>query len=290
MSRYALSHVSDQALLRELRTLASQDRATTALLVAHIGEVDARRLYAEAGYPSMFAYCVEALGFAEESAYKRIRVARTAREVPAIHGMLADGRLHLSAVVVLASCLTPANAEDLLAAAAHRSRAGIEQLLAERFPQPDLPSLILPVSAACPPEQLSPGTVIFSLTEQSTSAPGASAVGPGMLAIDPGASPKAGMRQVTPLAPQRFAVQFTMDQEAHDDLLYAQALLGHCVPSGDPAAVFARALKALIAQLEKRKFTRTDRPRPCRASGNPRHVPADVKRAVWERDGGRCPS
>ena len=60
--------------------------------------------------------------------------------------MLADGRLHLSAVVMLAAYLTPENADDLLAAAAHQSRARIEQLLAERFPQPDLPTLIAPVA------------------------------------------------------------------------------------------------------------------------------------------------
>jgi len=79
-----------------------------------------------------------------------------------------------------------------------------------------------------------------------------------------------------------------MDQEAHDDLLYAQALLGHSVPSGDPATVFARALRTLVAHLEQQKFAKADRPRPCRASDNARHIPADVKRAVWERDGGRC--
>ncbi len=277
MDRYSLAHVPDPVLLRELRSLVAQDRVTTALLVAHLGEVDARRLYAEAGYPSMFAWCVERLGFSEDSAYKRIRAARTAREFPDVHAMLADGRLHLGGVVALAPCLTAANAGELLAAAAHRSRAGIEQMLAERFPRPDLPGLIQPVpqppistDVQCDQISLAPGPVISSPAKHEA------------------ASPAFGERQVTPLAPQRFAVQFTMDQEAHADLLYAQALLGHAVPSGDPAAVFARALKTLIAQLEQRKFAKTDRPRRCRASDDPRHVPAEVKRAVWERDGGRC--
>ena len=96
------------------------------------------------------------------------------------------------------------------------------------------------------------------------------------------------MHKVAPLAPQRFAVQFTVDQEAHDDLLYAQALLGHAVPNGDPAQVIARALKTLVAHLEKQKFAKTDRPRPCQPSENARQIPADVKRTVWERDGGQC--
>ncbi|OGF16713.1 MAG: hypothetical protein A2W00_14655 [Candidatus Eisenbacteria bacterium RBG_16_71_46] len=79
-------------------------------------------------------------------------------------------------------------------------------------------------------------------------------------------------------------------QRTHDKLRYAQALLGHQVPSGDMAEVLDRALDALIERLEKRKFAATDRPRPGprRSTAGGRHVPAHVKRGVWERDGGRC--
>ncbi len=147
VNQYRLTHLSDSALLHELRALVTQDRATTALLIAHLGETDARRLYAPAGYPSMFEYCVREVHFSEDVAYKRIQVARAARLFPSIYDLLADGRLHLTAVVLLAPRLTPENADELLAAAVHRSKAEIEQLLAERFPQPDLPTLIEPLAA-----------------------------------------------------------------------------------------------------------------------------------------------
>ena len=51
-----------------------------------------------------------------------------------------------------------------------------------------------------------------------------------------------------------------------------------------------RALELLVRDLEKRQFATTDRPRTRRGrpSKNPRHIPAEVKRAVRERDGGRC--
>jgi hypothetical protein len=95
---------------------------------------------------------------------------------------------------------------------------------------------------------------------------------------------------VKPLGPGTFAVQFTMGQRGHDLLGYAQALLGPELPAGDPGPVFERALEALVPQLEKRKFAATSRPRAGepRPSVNPRHIPAHVKRAVWQRDGGRC--
>jgi len=274
MSRYTLGHLPDQTLLSGLRSLVSQDRATTALLVAHLGEVDARRLYAPAGYPSMYEYCVQELHFSEQTAFKRIRVGRLARQFPAIYGMLADGRLHLSGLVTLSAYLTAENGDELLAAAVHRSKAQIEQLLAERFPQPDLPALIAPLAPSTCDGQLSPGRVNFSPAEQ---------VAPG-----PNSASATAQSRVTALAPQRFAVQFTVDQATHDDLLYAQALLGHAVPSGDLAQVVARALKVLIARLEQQKFAASEQPRPCRPSEHARQIPASVKRTVWERDGGRC--
>src|SRR5512147_3026903 len=136
MSCYSLSHLADHVLLRDLARLLAQERSTTATLLAHLAEVDARKLYLPAAYPSMYLYCVGELGLSEDAAAKRIQAARAARDFPAIFAMVADGRLHLSAVVLLAPHLTGETAADLLAAAAHKSSADIRLLLAERFPQP----------------------------------------------------------------------------------------------------------------------------------------------------------
>ncbi|MBI5709217.1 MAG: hypothetical protein HZC42_02790 [Candidatus Eisenbacteria bacterium] len=84
MSRYSLSHLPDPVLLRELATLVARDRATTAALLARLAEVDARRLYAPAGHPSMFSYCVHELRLSEDAAYKRIQAARLARRFPVL--------------------------------------------------------------------------------------------------------------------------------------------------------------------------------------------------------------
>jgi 5-methylcytosine-specific restriction endonuclease McrA len=53
--------------------------------------------------------------------------------------------------------------------------------------------------------------------------------------------------------------------------------------------VLCHALRVAIAHEEKRKFAATGRPRSCRRSSmDPRHVSADVRRAVAARDGGQC--
>src|SRR5437867_8704263 len=152
--KYSLSHLSDRALLRDLAALVAHDRATTARLLAHLAEVDERRLYLPAAYPSMFAYCVHELRLSEEAAFKRIHAARTARRFPAIFPALAEGHLHLSGVVMLAPHLTPENAEALLAAAEHKSKSEIEQLLAQRFPRKELPARLQALPTALPTDQL----------------------------------------------------------------------------------------------------------------------------------------
>ena len=162
MRAYRLDPLDDGELLRALATLVVQERTTTAALLAHIAEVDARRLYLPAGYPSMYEYCVQELHLPEQAALKRIRAGRTARRFPAIFTALADGRLHLTAVVLLTPYLTPENADELLAAAALKTQADIEMLLAQRFPKPDLPARLEVIAPA--PLQTSPAELLSART------------------------------------------------------------------------------------------------------------------------------
>jgi hypothetical protein len=94
---------------------------------------------------------------------------------------------------------------------------------------------------------------------------------------------------VTPLAAERYKVQFTISQETHDKLRRVQALARHTIPTGDPAEIFDRALTLLLADLERRRCAATSAPRGSRAATDgSRHIPAAVKRDVWRRDEGRC--
>jgi hypothetical protein len=95
---------------------------------------------------------------------------------------------------------------------------------------------------------------------------------------------------VAPLSPDRYRVQFTVGQETEDQLRRLQDLLRGEIPDGDPGQIFARALPLLLDAVEKRKFAATEKPRPGRttAATGSRHIPAEVARAVWARDGGRC--
>src|SRR5262249_16325680 len=115
---HALSDRPGPVVLGDLRALASNERANTAMLLARLAEVDVRKLYVPAAYSCLLDYCMGELGFTKQAALKRIRVARAARELPAIYPAIADGRLSIPA---------------------------LEQLLAERFPRTTMPLW-------CPPE------------------------------------------------------------------------------------------------------------------------------------------
>jgi 5-methylcytosine-specific restriction endonuclease McrA len=252
-------------------------------MLAQMAEVDERRLYLPAGYESMYLFCLRALHMSEDVAFKRIRVARVARRFPAMFPLLADGRLTLSAAVILAPHLAPDTAGALLAGVVHKTNAQVELLLAEQFPKPDVPALIQAIGASfevvetagrpdAPPPQLAVRPVVPAAVTNAT------------LPVEPTPS----RAKPVPLSPGRFAVQFTMDEEMYEELRQVQALLGHTLPSGDVGQVFRRALHELRRTLEKRKFAAADRPRPQRGTAKGRHIPASVKRGVRDRDGDRC--
>jgi hypothetical protein len=251
------------------------------MLVAHIAEIDARRLYVPAAYPSMYLYCVHELHLSEGSAYKRIQAARTARQFPAIFDALAEGYLHLTAVNLLAPYLTPENAEALLEAAGHKTTREIEQVLAERFPRSEM----LPLVQAIPSSPPLPGGQRPPELHEACASDGIRA-GSGLSARR--VAPIPGSNS-TPVAPERFLLQLTVAQSTHDKLQYLKELLSHQVPSGDLAEVLERTFDIAIRQLEMRKFAATSRARRSQLQTTGwRHIPARVKLAVWERDGGRC--
>ena len=300
------SHLPDQELLRALNDAVTRDRATTAELLALIGEVERRRLYAAAGFESMHRYCVGKLKMSGDVAYKRVRAARVTRRFPSVFEAVTDGRLNVSTLVRLAPHLKwmPAAAGlELLSSAESKSRDDLELLIAARFPQADLPTVVLQLQPNPAASGLAPGPI---QDNSMTSAVG-SAAGSPTGRVDDGSATEALSKgdqdasltpptpipvpqypRVAPLSPGRFALQLTLSQETHDKLRRAQSLLGHAVPSGDLAEVLDRALDALIVNLEKRKFGATDAPRAARSSSSPRHVPAHVRRAVRKRDKGQC--
>ncbi len=305
-----LDTMSDDVLLARVVEMVGRSRRAEAELVWHLAEVDRRRLYLREACPSMHVYATARLHLSDAEAYLRITAARLARRFPLVLEMLADGRLHLSAIAKLAPHLTEDNAEALLGRAAHRSKREIELLVADIAPRPDVPSRMrrlpdMPAARAADgaaesrPDGVSSRAVIEPAVRSGAAAPivtptapvFASCGAPTMVTEKP-APTVAAAAIVTPLAPSRYRVQFTAGAELHDKIERARGLLRHQVPDGDLAVIFDRAMTLLVGELERARFAATKAPRKAVHEADPtpssRDIPDPIKRAVWSRDEERC--
>lgn len=285
-----LSSISDHDLRVRLSAAVGAEQSACANVIAHLAELDRRRLYLDDACSSLLSFCTERLGYSEDGATKRMRVARLVQRVPRALDELASGAIHLTGLFLLARHLTEENAEQLLGEARGKSKRQIEELLARCFPRSDVLSSITPVVAQSTPTQAS-----------LTTCSGASAAAP---PLEPRATPApltaggpAARARISPLSAASFRVEFTASRELREKIERAQNLLSHAVPSRDLAGLFERAIDALLETEMKRRFGARDpgtaltsgKRRKRRASKRgSRHVPVEVQRAVRERDGEQC--
>jgi hypothetical protein len=249
----------------------------------------------------MFAYCREALLLSEREAYNRIEVARAARRFPIVLELLEDGAVSLTTVRLLAPHLTASNHVEVLDSARGLKRSQVEELVARLAPRPDVASTVRKLPLPKPVTAVSNATwaasasivavplaVVSAVETEATPVP-IETILPPSLAPRTASSLGAGRAMVVPLSPERYKLQLTIGSGTLEKLRLAKDLLRHAVPSGDEPEILDRALTALLTELAKKKFAASDRPaRPRVAAGDSRHVPAEVKRAVFVRDLGRC--
>lgn len=277
----SLKCLTDDDLIVRVDECVAREREATALLLAALSELDVRRLYLGRGYGSLFDYCTRHLHFSERAAYGRIAAARLARRFPIILDLIADSRLSLTAVSLLAKYLNETNHRVLLEEATYKTAAEVEVIVARLAPRPDVPPRVRRMRTPDPSPISLPVARAYASPEGASVSEAASA---------PSQPLPLSRAVLKPLAPERFKVQFTISGETREKLKAAQDLLRHSVPTGDIAAVFERALNALLSELERTKMAIVARPRskPRAVAKGSRVIPAAIRRAVWARDKGRC--
>src|SRR5258706_13605536 len=219
---WELGEVTDRDLQAELTRLLASGSRTEARLIAHLAALEERRLHLEAGSSSLFDYCCRRLRLSESEAFHRITVARLARRFPAIFGLIEQRAVHLSAVCLLRDYLTPENHRELLEEASGKTKLQVQELLARRFPRPDVASTIRKLP---PPRAPDPDPALL----RSASSPEASVVNdsrkePAESASTARASHKA---VVEPLSSARYPTQLHASSQLKQKLERALDLLSH---------------------------------------------------------------
>jgi 5-methylcytosine-specific restriction endonuclease McrA len=346
--------LSDAELLTATRSLVGRSNQLLGALLAHLGEVEARGIHRIRACSSLYVYCIFELRYSEDEAYRRVAAARLVRRFPALLDAVASGELHLTGLLMLGPHLTEENLGHVLLRAKHRTKKEIARLVRELDPLPEVPARIEPlgpaparrvsgaptwqafVSSLCPVRELSPGERprdwMEGANEGEATAPDGFTLSDDEVASTRASAGASGQTPpAEPLSPQRYKVQFTAGEEYVTLVEEAQALLSHSAPCATLDEIQLRAMRALVAELKRRKHAVVARPRKLPAesvdagrstterasaqksepefesehlqsnaepgqsqleSKSPRRrgrrVPAAVRRAVFERDEGRC--
>ena len=98
MNEKLLSKLSDTNLISELKTLVGDERKLTALILRYLCEVRRRRLFAEYGYPSLYAFCMKFLGYTESQTQRRLEAMKVISQVPEVEVKIQEGSLSLTAI------------------------------------------------------------------------------------------------------------------------------------------------------------------------------------------------
>ncbi|MBI2646631.1 MAG: hypothetical protein HYW85_06375, partial [Deltaproteobacteria bacterium] len=125
-----ISKLKDKELVEKFGVLVREEKEATASVVAHLSEIDRRKLYALEGYSSLFNYCVEKYHYSESAAYRRIQAARIYPKFPEILNLLKEGKLNLVTLSLIEPYLDQQGTE-LINKILDKSKREVEDILSE---------------------------------------------------------------------------------------------------------------------------------------------------------------
>ncbi|HEX7625145.1 MAG TPA: HNH endonuclease signature motif containing protein, partial [Anaeromyxobacteraceae bacterium] len=208
---------------------------------------------------------------------------------------LREGKLCITSVVELAKVITPENRREVVSRFFHASKREAKAVAAELRPAEAAPHR----DVVTVPQLAAPTRVVTRLEVASSHAILVALVHPDELrgevpsspTCPPPPAPLSAARpdEVEPLTGDLRRFHTTVSKRFLAKLAAARDALSHSHPGADTEAVLEVALDLLLAANDKKKgLVKKPRAAPARASASPRHIPAEVKRAVWTRDGRCC--
>jgi 5-methylcytosine-specific restriction endonuclease McrA len=317
-AREATTHLAD--LLRR------EHHARGEFLLA-LAAFDRERRWVDLGYSSLFSFLTRELGLSAGAAQNRKTAAELVQKYPAVEAALREGRLCLSTVNEVAKVLTPENAAEVLPryfGLSARDAAFVSASLRPVENPPKREFLVTPVrgsgSVEAPPAGASP----LLQTHEVPPAPGASP----STTSPPLAPTPAPRPTIRPLDAERARMNITVSRRLLGKLAAARDALSHSNPGASEEEILEVGLDLILERQAKRRglVAKPRKPSPAPsvapsreaisaapkdaaprapastsqsatpAAATPppvppersRYVRADVRRAVWKRDQGRC--
>ena len=248
--------LSDRELLRETRNLVRHERHLQGAVIDHLSEIEARGLYLQRGFSSLFDYAVRELGYSDAAAARRIGAMRLCADQPDAREGLRDGSLTLSAAAELQWAFDRQRRRGSISGTAAIAPAGTPA--ADSAPA-------VPLAPAEPPPLVLDAVGRQKLVEEAAGK-SARQVRRMLVDLDPELAPPAD--RVRPLGDGRYELKATIDAQCQQGLEHLRGLLSHV----DPRMTMGQ----LVGRLVREALDRHDPSRPPRrARGGSR--PADAK-------------
>jgi hypothetical protein len=284
----------------QLADLLRRERAALAEFLVALADFDRRRLWVDLDHASLFAFLVKDLGLSNGAAFYRKTAADLVQRFPQIVEPLRDGRLCLTTVVELSKIITNENATEVLPRFFGASKRDAKNVVAEIAPEPApertvVTSLITarPAEADADQAELRPAN---HLRANSGPAPQEGSLIPSR--VD---SPRT---VVEPKNAELSRVHVTVSRKLVEMLEAARAALSHSHPGATDGEILEVGLGLIIQRHAKRRGM-VKNPRKKAAESMPpgsapspaaeaapvvqgRYVPAAIRRAIWQRDDGKC--
>lgn len=292
---------SQHELVCALENNLRSERGGLVVFIRMLSVVDSRKLYAGLGYPSLFAFCTEKLKLSESCAQKRIHVCRMSAKFPVALDYLEKGRLHLTALSMLAPHLRDDNFETLLKSAVGKTQDELRQMLAINFVIPEKkdsmklvkvktaleagPNLLDSVACVLPASD----TLLASDVSQATKA---------LPSIACAAREVPEPQTKTPTfkteVRERASISFQCSKELFENIKRCQELLRHKHPNGRLEDVVSDLVEQFLDKKDPKrkedvkKKTTVKTEKEIKPEKHSRYIPAEVKRRALRNANYQC--
>ena len=257
--------LSDRELLRETSNLVRHERHLQGAIIDHLAEIEARGLYLERGFSSLFDYAVRELGYSDAAAARRIGAMRLCADQADAREGLRDGSLTLSAAAELQWAFARQRRRGSISGTAAIAPAAAGSA-AQNDPAPDSAPAVPSSAEPEPPPPLVLDAVGRQKLVEEAAGKSARQVRQMLADLDPELAPPAD--RVRPLGDGRYELKAVIDAECQQGLEQLRGLLSHV----DPRMTMGQ----LVGRLVKEGLDRHDPSRPPRRARSGSR-PADAK-------------
>jgi len=280
-------------LTLRLAELLRSERSALAEFLLALAAFHRDERWRELGHTSLFYFLRRELGLSAGAAQHRKTAAELILDFPGIVEPIRKGRLCLSTVCEVQKVLTRENWSEVMPRFFGLSKREAEALVAELQPVEVVPlrAVVTAVRTPASPFQTAPPGpdtptfthCAFHLDETVTEIKSGSA--PVRVAPPPRDS-------AVPLTADLRRVHYTVSKRFLDKLDRARDALSHSDPGASVEQILEKGLDLILDRSARRRGL-VAKPRKAKVPSLPpvrgsRYVPAEVRRAVWERDGGKC--